>query len=112
MVAAQQRDAVGVADFQRQQQKKRLNGVVAAVDKVAQEEVVVLGDTAADLAGEYGRTRCLRAQQVSHNCRLEGSDLEQLHEVKVLSVDVAANLQGRSTQCEGNGGRPRALQPA
>ena len=67
VVPAQQRDAVGVADFEREQQQEGLDAVEAAVDKVAQKEVVVLGDGAADL--------------------------KELHEVVVLAVNVAANLR-------------------
>ena len=66
MVAADQGDAVGVADLEGQEEEEGLDGVVAPVDEVAEEEVVLVGTLA--------------------------PDLEQLDEVVELPVDVAAYL--------------------
>jgi len=65
VVAADERDAVRVADFEREEEKERFDAVEAAVDEVAQEEVVGLWHVAADA--------------------------EQLLEVVELAVDVAAD---------------------
>ena len=67
MVAADESDAIGVADLEGQQEEKGLDGVVAPIDKVAEEQVVLVGTFAADL--------------------------EQLDEVVELPVDVAAYLK-------------------
>ena len=67
MVAADESDAIGVADLEGQQEEKGLDGVVAPIDKVAEEQVVLVGAFAADL--------------------------EQLDEVVELPVDVAAYLK-------------------
>ena len=66
MVAADQGDAVGVADLEGQEEEEGLDGVVAPVDEVAEEQVVLVGTLA--------------------------PDLEQLDEVVELPVDVAAYL--------------------
>ena len=66
VVAADQRDAVGVADLEGQEEEEGLDGVVAPIDEVAEEEVVLVGTLA--------------------------PDLEQLDEVVELPVDVAAYL--------------------
>jgi len=64
VVAAQDSDAAGIADLERDQQSHGLDGEVAAVNVVAHEEVV--------------------------GVRVGASDLEQLHQVVELAVDVAA----------------------
>ena len=64
VVAAQDGDAAGVADLERDQQSHGLDGEVTAVNVVAHEEVV--------------------------GVRVGASDLEQLHQVVELAVDVAA----------------------
>ncbi len=69
VVAAYQRDAVRIAHLERKQQQERLHRVEAAVDEIAQEEVIGLGTHAAVL--------------------------EELHEVEELAVDVAADGDGR-----------------
>ena len=68
MVAADQGDAVGVADLEGQEEEEGLDGVVAPVDEVAEEQVVLVGTLA--------------------------PDLEQLDEVVELPVDIAAYLKG------------------
>ena len=70
VVAADEGDAVGVADFERQQQEERLHAVEAAVHKVAHEKVIGVGDVAAHF--------------------------EQFFEIVKLTVDVAANLRGEN----------------
>jgi len=80
VVAADERDAVGVAHLEREQQQERLDAVVAAVHKVAQEDVVRVGALAAHL--------------------------EQLNQVVELPVDVAADL-GRRRAGAGARGRAR-----
>ena len=65
MIAAQDGDPLAEPDFQRDQEGDGLDGVVAPVDVVAHEEVV--------------RVRRLAA------------DLEQLHQVVKLTVDIATN---------------------
>ena len=65
VVAAQDGDALGVADFERDEEGHRLDGEVAAVDVVAHEEVV--------------------------GVRVRPADLEELHQVVELAVDVAAD---------------------
>ena len=71
MVAADQRDAVGVADLEGQEEEEGLDGVVAPIDEVAEEEVVLVGTLA--------------------------PDLEQLDEVVELPVNVAADLMKITT---------------
>ena len=68
VVAAQDGDALGVADFERDEQGDRLDGEVAAVHVVAHEEVV--------------------------GVRVGPADLEELHQVVELAVDVAADGDG------------------
>ena len=48
VVAAYERDAVRIAHLEREQEQKGLDAVEAAVDKVAQEQVVGLGHVASD----------------------------------------------------------------
>jgi len=66
VVAADQRDAVRVAHLERQQKQEGLDAVEAAVDVVAEEQVVGLGAVTADT--------------------------EQLLEVVELPMDIAADL--------------------
>ena len=70
MVAAQDEEVLGVLDLVGEQQADRLEGLFAAVDVVAEEEVVCFG--------------------------WEAAVLEQSQQVVVLSVDVAANLASLS----------------
>ena len=65
VVAAEDGDALGVSDFERNEEGDGLNGEVAAVDVVAHEEVVGVWIGAADF--------------------------EELHQVVELAVDVAAD---------------------
>lgn len=67
MVSTDQRDTIWIADLEGQQEEERLDGVVAPIDKVTEEQVVLVGTFAADL--------------------------EQLDEVVELPVDVAAYLK-------------------
>ena len=69
VIAPDERDAIRITNFQGQQEQKGLYGVEAAIDKVAHEEVICIGDVAADF--------------------------EELFEVVELSVDVAADGDGR-----------------
>lgn len=68
VVAADERDAVWVAHFEAEEEEEAFERVEAAVDEVAHEEVVCVGDVTADA--------------------------EQLHEVVELAVDVAAYGDG------------------
>ena len=77
VVASDERDAVGVAHLEREQQQKRLDRVEAAVDEVTHEEVVGVGHVTAHL--------------------------EELLEVVELAVNVAADLH----VCEDGGARQR-----
>ena len=63
-------DAVGVADLEGEQEEEGLDAVVAAVDKVAEKEVVLVGAFA--------------------------TDFEEFDEVVELSVNVSADLCGVS----------------
>lgn len=49
VVATDERNPVRVADLEGQEEEEGLHGVVAPVDKVAKEEVVLVGTFAADL---------------------------------------------------------------
>lgn len=69
MVPANERHAVWVPNFEAEQEEEGLERVEPAVDKVAHEEVVRVGDVAADA--------------------------EELHQVVELAVDVAAYCHGR-----------------
>ena len=64
VVAADEGDAVGVADFEAEEEQEGFERVEAAVDEVAHEEVVGVRHVAADA--------------------------EELHQVVELAVDVAA----------------------
>ena len=66
MIAANQRNPVGVAHFERQEQQKGFHTVVAPIDKVTQEEIILI--------------------------RTFTSYLEQLDQIIKLTVNVAANL--------------------
>mmetsp|Transcript_24322 Transcript_24322/g.77061 ORF Transcript_24322/g.77061 Transcript_24322/m.77061 type:complete len:332 (+) Transcript_24322:206-1201(+) len=68
VVASDQRDALWVPDLERKQQQERLDRVVAAVDKVAHEDIVHGGHLTADV--------------------------EQLEQVVKLPVDVAHHHGG------------------
>lgn len=63
MVAAQYVELVGVAHLERQQQADRLNGLLAAIDVIAEKQVV--------------------------GGRRKASVLEQTQQVVVLAVDIA-----------------------
>ena len=76
VVAADQEDAVGVEALEREQEHHRLERVLAAVDVVAEEEVIDEVDVAA-LARGLAKL------------------LEQAHEVAVLAVEVAKDLDRR-----------------
>lgn len=65
VVATQNGDAAGVADLERDEQSDGLNREVATINVIAHEEVVGIG--------------------------IGSSDLEQLHQVVELTVDVTAN---------------------
>jgi len=67
VVATDERDPVRIADLEGQEEEEGLHGVVAPVDKVPKEEVVLVGTFAADL--------------------------EQLDKIVELSVNVAAYLR-------------------
>lgn len=69
MIPSNQRYPIRIPNLQTQQQQKALQTVEAAVDKVAQEQVIRARDVAADP--------------------------EQLHQVVELPVDVAADGGGR-----------------
>lgn len=78
MVATDEGDAIGIADLEGQQEEEGLDGVVAPIDKVTEEQVILVGTLA--------------------------SDLEQLDEVVELPVDVAAYLfGGRDVHINRNG---------
>lgn len=49
MIAANERDAIGIAHFERQQQQKRLDRVEATIDEIAEEKIVRIGHVTADL---------------------------------------------------------------
>mmetsp|Transcript_22016 Transcript_22016/g.45016 ORF Transcript_22016/g.45016 Transcript_22016/m.45016 type:complete len:282 (-) Transcript_22016:30-875(-) len=68
VIAPDERDAVGVADFEGEEEEEGFDGVVAAVDEVAEEEVVFVGGVAAHF--------------------------EEFDEVVELAVDVAAYSDG------------------
>lgn len=70
MVTADERDAVGVSNFEREEQQEGLDAVESAVDEVAQKQV--------------RRVRHLAAH------------FEQLHQIVVLTVNVAADLRHQS----------------
>ena len=67
VIATDESDAVGIADLEGQKEEEGLDGVVAPIDKVAEEQVILVGAFAADL--------------------------EQLDEVVELPVDIAAYLR-------------------
>ena len=68
MVAADEGDAVGIADFEAEEKQEGFERVKAAVDEVAHEEVVGIRHVA--------------------------TDSEELHQVVELAVDVAAYCDG------------------
>ena len=68
MIAADEGDAVGVADFEAEEEQERFEGVEATVDEVAHEEVVGVRHVAANA--------------------------EEFHQVVELAVDVAAYCDG------------------
>lgn len=65
VIATYERDAIRVAHFERQQEQERLDRVEAAIDEIAEEQVVRLGYVA--------------------------TDAKQLFQIVELSVNVAAN---------------------
>ena len=67
MVASDECDALWVSHLESEEQEECLNGVVAAINKVAHKEVIGVGALP--------------------------SHLEQLHQVVKLTVDVTANLK-------------------
>lgn len=69
VVAADKRNAVRIAHFERQQQKEGLHAVKAAVHEVAHKEIIGAGTVA--------------------------THLEKLDQVKELAVDVTADRNGR-----------------
>jgi hypothetical protein len=115
VVAADEGDAIRVADLEQEQEEKRLDRVEAPVDKVALEtrsgrrargaSEAAIGGAGAGAQGasahheEIGRARTLAAMP------------EQLHQVKELAVDVATDLSGKrrgSSQSERTGTRAGA----
>lgn len=68
VVAAQDGDALGIADLERDEKRDSLDGEVSTIDVVAHEEVI----------GVW----------------IGASDLEQLHQVVELAVDVATDCDG------------------
>jgi hypothetical protein len=83
VVAAQDKEVLGVFDLVGQEQADGLQGLLASVDVIAQEEVV-----------------CLRR---------EATVFEQTEEVIVLTVDVTTDLSTRhvSLDASGRGGGPQ-----
>ena len=81
VVAPDEGDAIGVAHLEGKEEEEGLDGVVAPVDEVAQEEVVLVGALA--------------------------SDLEQLDQVVELAVDVATYLGDDEGGGGGGGGGER-----
>jgi len=77
MVPANQMNSLGVLQFQCHQQADCLQGVVAAVHKIPEEQVVKTVDVTADAL--------LRSSP----------EIEEAHEITVLTVDVAKDLCGR-----------------
>ena len=69
MIAPDQRDSIGVADFIGQQQQERLHGIIAPIHEIAHKQIIGL--------------------------RHVTPDFEELFEVVELSVDVAADGDGR-----------------
>jgi len=85
VVAAEDKEVLGVLDLVRQQQADGLERLLASVDVVAEKEVVRLGR--------------------------ETTVLEQAQEVVVLAVDIAANLHRRRQQdCRGGDGGEEMLR--
>jgi hypothetical protein len=66
VISANERNPVGISHLESEEEQERLDGVVAAIDKVAEEEVVFVGAFAAHF--------------------------EEFDEVVELSVDVSAYL--------------------
>lgn len=72
VIAAQQRDVAGILELEAEEEREGFDAVVAAVDKVAEEDVVDVRRAAADLVGE------------------------EVEEVVELAVDVADDGDGGS----------------
>lgn len=68
MVAADERDAIGVADFEAEKEKERLQGIESAIDKITHEQIIGVRDIS--------------------------SDTEELHQVVELAVDITAYCDG------------------
>ena len=75
MVPSEQEEVFGVLDLVAQEEEDRLEGLLPAVDIVAEEEVVGRGG--------------------------ESAHLKEADEVRVLAVDVADDLDGRAEFDEG-----------
>lgn len=89
VVPPDERDPVGVAHFVGEQQEESLDGVEPAVDEVAC--VCAVG------ACEYGRRRRKEREGRTHEevvrVRTEPADLEELHHIPELAMNVPAYLQ-------------------
>jgi hypothetical protein len=83
MVATNERDSFRVSDFEREQQKKRFDAVEASVDKVPCPTSVI----------KKTSTGPTHEQIVS--VRAKSSNLEQLHHVKKLTVNITADCHWR-----------------
>ena len=71
MISSDESDSLGVAHLESQQEQERLDRVVASIDEITHEQVVGVGALA--------------------------SNLEELHQVVELSVNVTADLHTGNT---------------
>ena len=83
VVAPQNRDAIAIAQLERDEQGDRLNRVVPTVDVVAHEEVVGVGGVAAD-AEEFGEVVLM--SRSTRKC--VDRQAEETHE---LTMDIPAD---------------------
>jgi hypothetical protein len=117
MVAADEGDAIRVADLEQEQEEKRLDRVEAPVDKVALETRSGRRARGASEAAK-GRGGAVTERVSAHHeeigrARTLAAMPEQLHQVKELAVDVATDLSGKrrgSSQQQRTGTRAGAYR--
>lgn len=69
MISTDEGDTVWIAHFEAEKQEERLKGIESAIDKIAHEEVVGIGDIA--------------------------SDSEEFHQIVKLAMDITTNRDWR-----------------
>ena len=106
VVAADQRDAVGVANLEREQQQEGLDRVEAAVDEIAHEEIVCVGHVAADLEELLQVVKLpvnvaadLREPERTSTKHEHHTEKRGLHNVARGGAKKARTVTGASTRC-------------